>query len=246
MKTLFTSWDEESGSAKSVVPNDHAADLTGSQFQSGDPLVVRPFWSHVYWSDGELRAVLLTYAVPFDSNWTPTVSGDEPFSCHACTPLLGVAVFLWSGGEWKAEASRQALSRIGAWGRPPSPVQLIKIGPNTMAARINDDYEGGGTTTRSIQIIPLDGGISTALRITLGEDNSGGCEPHQPSDEPVCYRNKKTVALRAGPNPEYYDIWTTLHGTDYDEGQSRGVHRVSGKQVYRFINGAYEKISVLP
>ncbi len=246
MKSLFASWDQESGSAKSVVPNDHAADLSGSQFKSGDPLVVRPFWSHVYWSEGKLRAVLLTYAVPFDPSWTPAVPGGEPFSCHACTPLLGVTVFLWSGGEWKAEASRQTVSRIGAWGRPPSPVQLIKIGPKTMAVRINDDYEGGGTTTRNIQIIPLDGGISTALHITLGEDNSGGCEPHQPSDEPVCYRNKTTVTLRDGPNPDYYDIWTVLHGTDYDEGQARGVHRVSRKQVYRFVNGAYEKIPTLP
>jgi len=246
MKTLFASWDEASDSARSAVPNDHAADLSDREFKPGDPLVVRPFWSHIYWTEGKRTAVILTYAVPFDPTWIPIVPGEEPFSCHACTPLLGVAVFLWSGSEWKAEASRLAVSRVGAWGRPPSPIQLMKIGRNRMAVRINDDYEGGGTTTRVIQIISLDGGISNALRITLGEDNSGGCERHQPSDEPVCYQYKKTLTLKAGSNADFYDIWTVLRGTDYNDDQSRGVHQVSGREVFRFTNGAYERILPLP
>ncbi len=243
MRDLYGHFGQDLSTSNSAVSNDHQADLTGSQFKPGDPLVVRPFWSKTY-EDGTTRtAVLLTYAVPFEPNWTPSVPNDKPFSCHACTPLIDVALFTWSGRGWEREASQIAVTRAGAWGLPPSPVRLMKVGPHRMAVEIDEDYEGGGDTTTNKEIIPFHGPIiSKALHIETGEDNAGGCERHQPADEPACYRYKKVLSLKSGPNADYYDIHTVLRGTDYDEGTSPGIHRVAGTETFRFLNGAYISI----
>jgi hypothetical protein len=196
MQALYGHYGEHPTSANTSVPENNQVDLTGSQFKPGDPLVVRPFWSGTYEDGGSRKAVLLTYAVPFDPNWKPSFPLDKPFSCHACSPLIGVAVFKWSGREWQPEGSRTIVSRGGSWGLPPSPVRLIRIGPHRMAVDIEDDYEGGGITTTNVIIIPLYGSaISNALNIETGEDNSGGCEPHQPADEPACYRYRKDLRM---------------------------------------------------
>jgi hypothetical protein len=242
MRTLFGTYDEKTNSANATLPNDHLADLTGSQFQPGDKLIVQPFWHRIYRTDGTAKAVLLTDSVPNDPSWTPIVSGDQPFSCHACTPLIGVTVFTWSEGKWKPALSRLAVTRGGAWGHPPSPIRLLKVGPDRMAVEIEDDYEGGGTTTTNLLIIPLEDRISSVLLIRTGEDDSGGCERRQPADEPACYRYKKTLRFKSGPNADYYDIYTSLRGTDYNEGASPGVHRVSGREVFRFANGVYTNV----
>ena len=243
MRALYGQYEKNSTTANSSVPDDHRVDLTGSELKPSDPLVVRPFWSGTYEDGGVQRAVLLTYAVPFEPHWEPIVPGDKPFSCHACTPLIGIAVFKWSAKGWVPEVSRVAVSRGGGWGLPPSPARLIKIGTHHMAIEIDEEYDGGGDTTISEEIIPLHGSsISKVLRIETGEDNAGGCERHQPADEPACYRYKKTLSLKLGPNSDYYDIRTVLHGTDYDDGPSQGVHRVAATELFRFVNGTYVSI----
>ena len=83
------------------MPDNSAFDLNGSGFKAGDELVVRPFWKSTYEVDGVPKTVLLTYAVPFDPDWKPIVAGDQPFSCHACAPLIGAAVFTWSDMKWE-------------------------------------------------------------------------------------------------------------------------------------------------
>ena len=115
-----------------------------------------------------------------------------------------------------------------------------------MAVEIDVVYEGGGVTTTSEEIIPFDNSvISRALHIETGENNAGECErrrPSKPSDEPECYRYKKTLSFKSGPNADYYDIHAVLHGTDYNEGSSEGVHSVTGTEFFRFVSSAYVSI----
>ena len=246
MRSLFGHYEANSGSAKFTVPDNSAFDLNGSGFKAGDELVVRPFWKSTYEVDGVPKTELLTYAVPFDPDWKPIVAGDQPFSCHACAPLIGAAVFTWSDMKWKIETSQSFVIRDGAGGLPPSAVRLIKIGPHRTGVELINVYEGQGTTTTSKQIIALsDSAISRALNLLVGEDNQGGCDLHQPSDEPSCYRYRKTITFRPGANADYYDIYAVLPGTDYDydNDTSRSVHNVSGVEIFRFSEGSYTRIS---
>ena len=206
MRSLFGHYEANSGSAKFTVPDNSAFDLNGSGFKAGDELVVRPFWKSTYEVDGVPKTVLLTYAVPFDPDWKPIVAGDQPFSCHACAPLIGAAVFTWSDMKWKIETSQSFVIRDGAGGLPPSAVRLIKIGPHRTGVELINVYEGQGTTTTSKQIIALsDSSISRALNLLVGEDNQGGCDLHQPSMSPA-------VTVTGKPSPsdrEQTQITTT-------------------------------------
>lgn len=247
IRTLYGHAEPYLVAANAAVPSDNSVDLGGSEFKAGDPLVVRPFWSTVYEDRGTKQAVLLTYAVPFKPDWKPITQSDEPFSCHACAPLLGVAIFQRLDGRWTPKASRVTILRVGAWGQPPSSIRLIQIGPHRKGIAITDTYSGGGSTTTSKVLIAFDEStISSALQILLGEDNAGACERHRPSrptEGPECYRYRKNLTLRPGPNADYFDIYTYLHGTDYGEGSSQDTRAVLGKEIFRWINGRY--VSVL-
>jgi hypothetical protein len=242
MRTLFGNYEPRSGTARSTVPNDRTFDLNGSGFEAGDELVVRPFWRSAYKAGGVQKMVLLTYAVPFDPDWKPIVAGHQPFDCHACAPLIGVAIFAWSNMKWSLEASRSLVTRAGSLGLPPSAVRLVKIGRDRTGVELTDVYEGQGTTTTSKQIVALPGSrVSKVLNLLVAEDDHGGCDSRQPSDEPSCYSYRKSITFRQGANADYYDIYAVLRGTDY--GDDLSVHKVSGVEIFRFSDGGYKCIS---
>jgi hypothetical protein len=242
MRTLFGNYEPKSGTARSTVPDDRTFDLNGSGFKAGDELVVRPFWRSAYKAGGVQKTVLLTYAVPFDPDWKPIVAGDQPFSCHACAPLIGMAIFAWSNMKWSLEASQSLVTRAGGWGLPPSVVRLVKIGRDRTGVELTPVDEGQGITTTSKQIVALPGStISKVLNLLVAEDDHGGCDPRQPSDEPSCYSYRKSITFRQGANADYYDIYAVLRGTDY--GDDLSVHNVSGIEIFRFSDGGYKSIS---
>lgn len=82
MRLWLGNYDAISGASTTTIPDDAQLDLTGSTFERGDTIRVMPFWKSGYLEGGTRKVILLTYALP----------DVGPFDCHACAPLIGMAV----------------------------------------------------------------------------------------------------------------------------------------------------------
>jgi hypothetical protein len=175
------------------------------RFPEATQMVVRPVFSSFGREAGRPTFTLVTDAVPVN----------EPFDCHACSPTIGMAIFAGSDSKWKIEASNQQVTDAGAWGKPPSDIQIVQIGPSRSAVEIKDTGEGQGETTRSLTLlVPWNGTINVALERIIADDDAGDCgvEGGLP-----CYSNHRTVTFLRTNNAEYYDMELELEGNDLDD-----------------------------
>jgi hypothetical protein len=242
MRAVFGNYDTKSQTSRAAVPGDNP-DLKGSGFSPGDPLVVHPLWSSQYGDPALHQWVLLTYAVPFDPNWKPLVPEDQPFSCHACSPLIGMYLLTATGGQWHADASSVNVTRAGGWGEPPSGIREISVGLHHAGIEIPDAWQGGGETSKAIQNLTFwQNKPSLSILASTGDDNLGNCastpaDALPPWSLPPCYRWKKTLTFVKRPSSDFDDIVLTLSGTNLDD--SSKLHQVSGIQMFRYKNGKY-------
>ena len=178
---------------------------------------------------------LLTYAIP---------SNDKTYDCHACAPVIGMAVFSQNGQKWHIDASNRAVTFAGEWGKPPKDIQLVTIGPNHVAAKIVDvGKETGGETTEVLELcVPWNGTVNLALQRIIADDDKGGCDP----EGVPCYGNRRQLSFVGRDDTEYYDIELRLSGSDVPLDVSASHQRkrqVSGLEVFRFDNGMYRQVS---
>jgi len=237
MTTLFGNFDPATQTSISDVPQTMGFNLSGSLFEVGDEIKIRPFWLSPVVEAGTSKMVLLTYAVPL--NLQPLLQGEEPFTCHACAPLIGAAVFTMTGGKWEHESFAVVVARAGAWGQPPKSIRVINIGPQRIGIEITDTGTGQGETTMAKRLfVPWAGKVNEALMTIVSDDNKGNCG----TDLPPCYANRKRLEFVAGKNADYYDIIMTLSGTDMADSRQYGVKRVHGVERFKFTEEKYKRI----
>jgi len=66
MTTLFGNFDPATQTSISDVPQTMGFNLSGSLFEVGDEIKIRPFWLSPVVEAGTSKMVLLTYAVPLN------------------------------------------------------------------------------------------------------------------------------------------------------------------------------------
>ena len=150
MTLLFGNYNPGRQSSAYDVPQSTIFDLRGSSFERGDDIEVRPFWISNAAEEGNPEIIMLTYAVPLVKNYQPLFPGDKPFSCHVCSPLIGAAVFVKSGSEWRAVSSRTVVTRRGSWGQPPDSIRLVRVGPMRIGVEMTDTYIAQGEMTTTV------------------------------------------------------------------------------------------------
>ena len=81
---------------------------------------------------------------------TLTPKPRREYSCHACSPILGGAVFRRDGDSWRREATGEVIQLSSAW---HASLQLMQIGPDRYAIlhQVNDVH--GGAETRQASLI---------------------------------------------------------------------------------------------
>jgi hypothetical protein len=240
MSLLFGNYDSTRQLATYDVPQTTDVDLRGSSFERGDDIEVRPFGILSVQESGVPKIILLTYAVPLADDFEPVVPGDESFSCHACAPLIGAAVFVKSETGWKVESSRAAVMRGGGWGQPPGPIRAVHIGPQRVGIEITDTHTGQGETTsfKSV-LVPWNGKVNEALARVVSADDKGDCG----KNSRLCYTNHKKLEFVPGKNPDYYDVVLTLSGTDMTDSEPAVTKRVHASERLEFANGKYLTVS---
>lgn len=69
--------------------------------------------------------------------------GGSRTSCHACSPTLGVAIFIKSKGEnWKIAQFEKNLVQYGSWGKKDGSFSIVKMGKEFYCLRVKSGIDG--------------------------------------------------------------------------------------------------------
>ncbi len=236
MHTLFGNFNPKAESSSYDVPQTTVLDLKGSSFKIGDKIVIQPLSTLQTTESGQRKVILLTFAVPKES-FGRSSDDLKNFECHACTPLIGVAVFVRGEVGWKVESSRTAVARGGGFGDPPTEFRVIVIGPHTKGIEMIDRASGGETTLSRVIMVPWNGKVNLALHYIASDDNHGDCGAD--ADGMPCYANRRRLAFVQGAKRDYYDILLRLSGTDMTDSQQKTV---LGWERFAFADGYYTMV----
>jgi len=231
MKMLYGNYDAKKQTSVASLPKEKS----GFPATGEEQMTVRPLF-HAFSNDaGAHNFLLVTYAVP---------ASDESYECHACAPTIGMAVFSQKGMKWMIDASNRAVTSAGEWGRPPTDIQLVQIGPNRQAVKIIDVGQGNGETTAVLYLlIPWNGTVNLGLERIVADDDKGACSS---SGGLPCYANRRTVRFIRKSKIEYYNLELKLSGTDLpvsDAAASRRSRKVNGLETLKFEDGKYVQAS---
>src|SRR5258708_9220593 len=131
MKMLYGNYDAKTQTSVTSLPREKSSLPAPGEEQ----MTVRVLFNTFSVDPSPKSFVLVTFAVP---------TSDETFDCHACSPAIGMAVFSQEGRKWTMDASNRAVTFAGEWGKPPTDIQLVRIGPNRRAVNLIDVGEGNG------------------------------------------------------------------------------------------------------
>lgn len=231
MRMFYGNYDVKKQASFTLLPKGKSGQPAAGEEQ----MTVRMLFNSFTGDAGAQSFVLATYAVP---------SSDETYYCHACAPMIGMAVFSQKGLKWTIDASNQAVTFAGEFGKPPKDIQMVQAGPNRRAVRMIDAGEGNGETTAVLQLlIPWNDTVNLGLERVIADDNKGACEP---KGGLACYANRRTVSFIHDDHVEYYDVQLELTGTDLplsDTTSSTRARKVRGLEIFKLSNGKYTRVS---
>jgi hypothetical protein len=180
------------------------------QVTAGKAMLVKNAATFNLTEDGKQKKVFVTNAVPEDGG------------CHACTGLLGVAVFVKDGNNWKVESNEPFLASMGAMGSVGDRFDWVPAGDDAYALVVGGDdmHQGYQTTYVAAFLRGKDGKFSPAI-----DDADTGA-----SDQEAL--STRTTFLK-GKNASHYDVKITF---SYElSGQAAYI----ADHVYQYAGGKY-------
>jgi hypothetical protein len=224
MEAFYGNYDPDSQTSTFNLPDGMANYVL---LRKNEPMLASAFFNALASEKGSKKFILLTYAVP----------KDREFSCHACAPVIGMAVFSRAGREWTIESSSRAVTTSGGYAHPPTGIRIVQIGSRLPAIEIRDSGTGGGETTTGLLILaPWKGTVNLALERVIADNDAGGC------GNVACYSNHRAVSYLRSSSGNYFDIRLTLKGTDFGD-PSNQLRHVHGIEILRFQDGRYVQVS---
>lgn len=226
MKMFYGNYDVKTQTSVASLPKDKSSFPAAGEQQ----MTIRMLFNAFSGDAGAQSFILVTYAVP---------TSGQTFDCHACAPTIGMATFSQKGLKWTIDASSRAITFSGEWGKPPTDIQLVQIGPKRHAVQLIDVGEGQGETTAVMQLlIPWNGIVYLGLERIVADDNKGACDPRGLP----CYANHRSLAFIRNGHVAFYDLELKLTGTDFplsDRSARVRIRKVRGLETFKFENGAY-------
>lgn len=158
-------------------------------------------------------------------------------SCHACSPVLGGAVFVLDNNSWRIRTKQEFISNIaGDWGQISEDVgELEIIGPDKHGVALNIGYGGMGEEYLFKYIIAE---TANDLRVVFQTEVKGEfvtCD----NVNFKCWGFQTTMEYIRGNNLNYYDIRIQRYGTKYSW---EGIIDVTGEEIYSFDGITYNRI----
>lgn len=206
MATVFPRYDSHHKEARWCVGDGPATPAMVRRLSGNKRRYATAIFTKRYQEAGRPHFILLTETRP---------PGRQ---CHACTIVLGGAVFHRVDGNWRLKAGNRAICRAGSWGRAPTEMSLVAVGPDRHGVAITHGYTSQGQTAESFTLIaPVGDKLEQVLRIDeAAGDNAGACDADHTPGSPVgwpCWSYDSRVQFMAGDHPQFHDIALTTLGT---------------------------------
>ncbi|WP_156125892.1 lysozyme inhibitor LprI family protein [Paraburkholderia kururiensis] len=185
LELLYGPYDAQSKTASwsdAAVPSDLPW-RENLQLSGGKPLAVTGMATFVLSEGGQEKKILVTNAVPVDGG------------CHACTGLLGVAIFKKDGNAWKIDSNQPYVASMGAMGSVGSRFEWAPAGDDKYALIVSggDMHQGYQTAYTTAFVRGKDGKF-----VSIVDDGDTGASDTESVDV-------KTSFVK-GKDPAHYDI----------------------------------------
>ncbi len=153
------------------------------QLSDGKPLAVTGMATFVLSEGGQEKKVLVTNAVPADGG------------CHACTGLLGVAIFRKDGNSWKIDSNQPYVASMGTMGTVGNKFEWAPSGDGKYALIVSggDMHQGYQTAYMTAFVRGKDGKF-----VSIVDDGDTGASDTESLDV-------KTSFVK-GKDPAHYDV----------------------------------------
>jgi len=164
-------------------------------------------------------------------------------SCHACTVVLGGAIFHKDDHQWRLKACNRFIATAGSYGKAPDDMELAKIGPDLHAVLVKDSYLSNGVYSENLLLIGPAGDRIGEIFIfpNSSGENSGNCETPEKNTMygPKCWTYDSAIKFVQGKNLRIHDIEITTTGTKYNDHDT--VVPFKDLFMYRFNGCSYMK-----
>lgn len=196
---------------------------------------VEPLFESLFLEGGTAKRMVIGKLTP---------SGIDQYNCHACSPLLGGAVFRQDGDRWTLEAVGELIQPASA---THSSLQMLQIGPQRFAVlhRLSDVH--GGFETKEASLIF---GVGNELAVRFKAD---GIDAPGPGACPLPeQRLLVSTEEKPGSDGEYFDLIvdaTWNDATCRDDWQGNRLFLTSSGKAcrrvtrYRYRDGSYQPLS---
>jgi len=176
------------------------------------------------------------------------LASEKDFSCHACQPTIGMAVFVWRTSRWVLESASPTVGKYGSWGEPPD-IMLLRVGPDKYGILLSKEDGGQGYSwSERHLLIPIGKTVHEVWSIQDEQDNSGAVDPTDPDAPHVAYRSSAAFKFIAredddgsGPS-DYFDIEVISRGIGRQD-YGHPLQTENWTEVYRFRDGEYRLLS---
>lgn len=216
----FNSWDNTSRMRLSPAKE-------GLRYKFHGELTAWALLDASYVEAGTARHLLVTLAQPVGTPW----------DCHACSLLVGAAIFSRSNSGWSLTARRFALAEVGEFSEQPR-ATLQPLGPNHFGFRLESDSSGGGTGVE-FSVFDISGTEIKEVLFAPKDSSfmSDRCWPMSISHAWVaCVEFTGGFSLAPAADPEHYDIVLTRRVTD---SVTRRIPRGTYLFRYQYSGGQY-------
>jgi hypothetical protein len=205
------------------------------------------------WGSGKVAVSLVLAAQVWDGGKLFLVSSahlasEKDFSCHACQPAIGMAVFTWQSSRWVLESANPVVGMYGSWGEPPD-VTLFRVGPEKYGILLSKGDGGQGySSSGGHLIIPIGKTVHQVWSIQDEQDNLGAVDTTDPYAPHVAYRSSaafKFIPREDGSSAsdyDYFDIEVISRGNDRQD-YDHPLKPENWTEVYRFRDGKYRLLS---
>lgn len=223
MKLLYGNYD----AAKKSSTFRLSKKFPNTFFDRPGKVEAREFTAAGMMDSGEMKVFVLTSAVP---------AAAPQFNCHACAPVIGVAIFAKKGGAWAIEDADKSFEVMGNWGGPPA-ASIVRVGPDRAAFELNPGNTNQGETVgATVILLPWKGAIREAFNMETESTENSDC-----GDGTECTDKETEVSFVHGDNPDYDDLLLKITGkaTSQKTGKEVEIHR---EQTWKFADGKYVRI----
>jgi hypothetical protein len=207
MNFLFANYDPINKISK-LCPskNSKIYDYLNHKSRRGN-LETAPVFSAHYFQSGEPHFIMIMQAKLFFQ------------SCHACTVVIGAAIFYKRKDLWHLKALNQAVTAAGSYGEAPTDMSLVQIGPSLYGVAVRDGYQSTGQYAEVFFLIgPVGDRIGELLLIDDFKGKDLNCIDDvydRKQTQNACWAYSSSIAFSPAANSQYFDIKVNVEGMKY-------------------------------